>query len=113
MLTPLNIRNGILIGLAVFAQLKAESPYTLQWAPLSRSKLPCRIRRSGLHLTLGSLNPPEPTTQTASRWVQPFISRLTIITERQTDRLTDDATPSIATSRIYYCDAALCGKIHS
>jgi len=29
--TPLTIPNCILIGSAIFAQLTAESPYTLQW----------------------------------------------------------------------------------
>jgi len=35
--TWLSIPNGILIGSAVFAQLTAECPYTLQWATLSPS----------------------------------------------------------------------------
>ena len=30
----LSIPNGILIGSAVYAQLKSEDPYTLQWAAL-------------------------------------------------------------------------------
>ena len=30
--TRVHVPNGILIGSAVFAQLMAESPYTLQWA---------------------------------------------------------------------------------
>jgi len=32
--------NGILIGSALMAQLRAESPYTLQWAATFPSKLP-------------------------------------------------------------------------
>ena len=32
--------NGITIGSAVFAQVTAECPYTLQWAILPPSKLP-------------------------------------------------------------------------
>ena len=36
---PSPIRNGISISSAVFAQLMAESPYTLQWAAPSPSKL--------------------------------------------------------------------------
>jgi len=38
--TQVHIPNDILIGSAVFAQLTAESPYTLQWAALFPSKLP-------------------------------------------------------------------------
>ena len=30
--TRVHIPNGILIGSAIFAQLTAEGPYTLQWA---------------------------------------------------------------------------------
>ena len=39
--------NGISIGSAVFAQLTAQSPYTLQWADFSHSELPISIGGSG------------------------------------------------------------------
>jgi len=42
--TRLSIPNYILITTAVFAQLTAESPYTLHWPPLFPSKLPLRMR---------------------------------------------------------------------
>jgi len=54
------IQNSILIGSAVFAQLTAESPYTLQWAVLFPSKLPLPIHGSGPHLIHDSLGPSEP-----------------------------------------------------
>ena len=38
--TQVQIPNNISITLAIFAQLMAEPPYTLQWADLSPSKLP-------------------------------------------------------------------------
>jgi len=41
-----NDPNGITIGSAVFAQVAAECPYTLQWAPLS-PKIACSHGRSG------------------------------------------------------------------
>jgi len=40
----LSIPNCILIGTVVFAQLTAESSYTLQWAAILPSKLPLRVR---------------------------------------------------------------------
>jgi len=39
--------NGIWIGSAIFAQLTAECPYTLQWAALFTSKLPLPMEASG------------------------------------------------------------------
>jgi len=38
---------GISIGLAVFAEMTAECPYTLHWDALPPSKLPLRMGRSG------------------------------------------------------------------
>ena len=65
--------NGISIGSAVFAQVTAGCPYTLQWVPLSPSKLPLPMGDLDPHLTHGSLGPPKSLTQTASRSVQPFL----------------------------------------
>ena len=84
--TPLRIPNGISIGSAVFAQLTAASPYTLQWA----APFPLKIahvhggRRPGL--IHGCLGPPESTSSTMRPAVQLFSARLTIVTDRQTDR---------------------------
>ena len=66
--------NRISIGSAVFAQVTAECPYTLQWAPLSTRIAPSH-GGSGTHLTRDSLGPYEPTNQTASLSVQPFLHR--------------------------------------
>jgi len=57
---------------AIFAQIMAESPYTLQWAPLS-SKI--ALSHGDLNLTHDSFGPSEYTAQTASRSVQPFLHR--------------------------------------
>ena len=57
-----------------FAQLTTESPYTLQWAgtppPL---KLPLCMGDLNPHLIQGSFGPPESTSRTASRSVQPLL----------------------------------------
>ena len=70
--TRVHIPNGSSIGLAVFAQLTAESPYTLQRAtPFLLKTAPSRMG-SEPHLTHGSLGSPESTTQTEYRSVPPF-----------------------------------------
>jgi len=71
---------------SLFAQLTAESPYTLQWATLSY-KITASL--GGIyrpHLIHGSLGPLESLTQTASRSVQPFLKAH--YCDRQTDRQT-------------------------
>jgi len=94
--------NGISIGSAVFAQLTAECPYTLQWDAPSPSKLPLRMGDLDPHLIRGSFGPPESSTRTASRSVQPFLQgSLVWQTDRQTDRPTDHAPRSVTISRIY------------
>jgi len=54
--------NGISIGSAVFAQLSAQSPYTLEWAALFPLKIAPRMG----DLDPPSLNPHKSSTQTAS-----------------------------------------------
>ena len=66
--------NGISIGLAVFAQVTAECPYTLQWGTrFLRQNCPLPWGELDPHLTYGSLGLRESPTQTASRSVQPFL----------------------------------------
>jgi len=67
--------NGILIGSAVFAQITAECPYTLQWDALFPLKIAPSHGDLYPHLIHGSwiLGPPESSTQTASGSVQPFL----------------------------------------
>jgi len=64
--TRLSNPNCMLISTAVFAQLMAEGPYTLQWTDISHSKLPFSWA-SGPHLIHDSLCSPESTSQTASQ----------------------------------------------
>ena len=70
--TQLIIPNGILSGSAIYAQLMADSPYTLRWDSLppeiahSYGDLDSRL----IHCSMGL---PESTTQTSSRLVQPFL----------------------------------------
>jgi len=72
--TTVRVPNGILISSAVFAQLTAESPYTLQ---LAASFLPQNCRSAwedqDPHLMHASLGPQEFTTQTTCWLVQQFL----------------------------------------
>jgi len=71
--TRLSLPNDISIGSAIFAWLTAQHPYTLQWAAPFTQNCPFRQRIWVPHLIHGSLSPPQPTTQTPSRSVQPFL----------------------------------------
>jgi len=64
--------KGISIGSAVFAGLTAGCRRACPGAPSPKTLL-FRIGVSGPHLLHGSLSPPEPITQTASRSIQPFL----------------------------------------
>jgi len=70
--TRLSIADGISIDSAVFAQLMANSPYSLHWGPIS-PKIATSHGGSGPHLTHDSLGPPKSSTQTAFRRVHPFL----------------------------------------
>jgi len=70
LLLPLAHPNGS----AVLAQHTAESPYILQWAPISPKIAPSHGSLDH-HLIHDSLVQSEPTIQTASRSVQPFSHR--------------------------------------
>jgi len=100
-LGPIRVRtpNSISIGSAIFAQLTAEGPYTLQWTAPSPSTL--SMGGSGPHLIAGSFGPPESTCQMASGSVQPFW--LTIVTARQTDH----ANPSVTVGCIYVLSSVI------
>jgi len=65
--------NGISIDSAVFAQMTAMCPYTLQWDAPFPSKLPFPTGDLDPHLMRGSLGPPESSTQTTSWSVQPLL----------------------------------------
>jgi len=85
--TPVFNPNGILIGSAVFAQLKC--PHTLQWAAIPPVKIASFHGRSGSHLIYGCLDPPDSSVQTASRLIHPFLQGSLVW---HTDRPTDHAT---------------------
>ena len=80
--------NDISIGSAVFLQTTVRCPYTLQWD----AHFPPKFAPS--HGGIWTLGPPESSTQTASRSVQPLLqgSRLTSVTDRQTDHATRSVT---------------------
>ena len=78
---------GISISAAIFTQLMAECRYTLQWVTsFPTLKIAPSIGNLGPHLIHDYLGSSEPTTQTASRSVQPFFRA------QYCDRLTDHAT---------------------
>jgi len=99
--------NGISISLAVFAQLMAERPYTLQWAALPPQNCPFRGRYAS-HLTrfLGPIwvnNPNSISIELAD------CLRLTTVTDRQTDH----TTWSVTVGRIYLSSTAMWPKMTS
>jgi len=66
--------KGMTIGSAVFTQVTPQNvPILYNGTPLSPSKLLLPIGGSGTHVIHGSLDPPESSTQTASRSVLPFL----------------------------------------
>jgi len=68
-----SIPNGISIGVAVFAQLKADAPHTLRWVPLSPKKIALPTRGSGPPSKTWFLGPIQPKTPTASQSAEPFL----------------------------------------
>jgi len=62
---PAHNPNCIMIASAIFAQVTAKCPYTLQWMPLP-PKLPLPMGDLDPHVRHDSLDPSEPTNQTAS-----------------------------------------------
>ena len=68
--TRVFLQDGISIGSAVFAQLTVECPYTVQWTAMfspQNCPFPLGDRVSVV------LRPPQSSSQTASRSVQPFL----------------------------------------
>jgi len=83
--SQLSTPNSISI---VFAQLTADSPYTLQWAPLSPKNCPFSWGDLYPHLIHGYFGSPKSSTQTASQSVKPCRAHYG-------DRSTDHATWSV------------------
>jgi len=105
-LRPTCVHNptGKSIGSAVFAQFTAEGPILYK----NCTKIANSHWGSGPHLTPDFLGPSEPTTQTASRSLQPFLQgSLVRQTDRLTDRQTDHATRSVTIGRIYVRSTAM------
>jgi len=61
-----HVANGISIGLAVFAQLTTDHPYSLQLAVSFPLQIAPSHGGSRAHIIHGFFSPPESTTQTAS-----------------------------------------------
>ena len=76
-----------------------ESPYTLQWASIPPQNF-ALARKLRIHASLG---PPESTSQTASRLVQPFLQGSL---SWQADSPRYSACNNRPRVRTYFCDAA-------
>jgi len=94
--TQILIPNNISIGSAVFAQLTAECPYTLQWAALALLKIVPSLVWCGPHLIHGSFAHPSPQP----KW---HLDRLSHFCRADyCDRMTDQATrPVTVLGHIY------------
>jgi len=88
--------NGISIGSAVFAQLTAECPYTLQWAAPFPLKIAPSHGGSGPPPNTWFLQQPESSSQMPSRSVKPFLQGLLLW---QTNR----PRYSVSNNRPYLC----------
>jgi len=85
--SQVHIPNSTTIGSAIFAQLTADNPYTLQWA--APCPPPSKLTMhgvSGPHLIPGYLGPPKSITQTAPWSVQPLSWQTYRLTHWPTDR---------------------------
>jgi len=79
--------NGISIGCAVFAQMTAECPYTLQWdAPFLLSKLPVPIGGSGPPSNTWFSGPTRVVKPNGISIGSAIFARLTSVTDRRTNR---------------------------
>ena len=92
----------------VFAHLRAEASYTLQWAALSRQNCPFAWPHGGgpSYMVLG------PTRVHKLNGIligSAVFAGLTIVTNRPTDRETNHSTPSATIGRI--CVVLRCGLI--
>jgi len=89
--------NGISVGSAVFAQLNADCPYTLQWTALPRlgSSTTWFLGPTGV------LNPNGISIGSA------VFAGLTTVSDRWTERLTDRATRCVTIGRIYVHSTAM------
>ena len=69
-----HIPKGISNGSAIFAQLTAQCPYSLQWAPLSPKN--CAFARgASIQLMIPCASPSPQSKKTASWLVEPFLHR--------------------------------------
>jgi len=106
--TRVHIPNGISIGSAVFAQLTAESPYSLQWAAPFPVKIAPLAWGSGPLFNAWFCGPTRVCIPKDISIDSAFLqgSRLW-----QTDRQTDHDTLSVTTCRIYVRSTAIRPKI--
>jgi len=85
--TRLNNPNGMSIGSTVFLHSSRQSaPILYNGPPLFDLETALPTGDLDPHLIHGSMRPPESTTQTTSRSVQPFFAGLMMVTDRPTDR---------------------------
>ena len=99
--------NSISIGSAVFAQMTAGCPYTLQWGPL----FPLKIAPSHGGMWTPSntwfLGPTRVLNPNGTSIGAAVFGGLTSVTDRPTDRSTDHATRSVTIGHIYVHSTAM------
>jgi len=86
------VRHLVRSGRCCTADVRQSLYFTIG-RPFTRSKLPRRMGGSGRHLIHGSFGPPESTSQTTSRSVQPFCRA------HDRDRPTDRPRYSVCSNR--------------
>jgi len=97
--------NGKSIGSAVFAQLTADCPYTLQWEPLS-PKLPLSKGYQDHHLTHNFLG--HPSTQPSGISIGSAVfAGLILVSQTERDRQTDHDIWLVTIGRIYLRSTAM------
>jgi len=96
---PANNPNGISIGSAVFAQMVAECPYTLQWEAPSPSKLPLSTGDLDANLDAWFLGPTWVLNSNSISIGSAVFAGLTSVTDRPTDQPTDRPRYSVGNNK--------------
>jgi len=106
--------NGISVGSVFSAHITADSPYTLQQAAPSSSKLLLRIGSSGRPSNTCFIGTARVYIPNDTFIGLAVFAGFKIVTDRPTDRLTDKstdhATPSVTICRIYVRSTAMRSK---
>jgi len=97
---PSHNPNGISIGSAVFAQMTAQCPYTLQWDAPFPLKIALSHGRSGPPSITWFPGPTRVLNPNGILIGAAVFAGVTSVIDRRTDGPTDHATRSVTTGRI-------------